>query len=136
MSTPLRPRTGLGYLHDSRWVRAFRALGPRYVVTSSSTRAECIRDRREVLAITAGRVVAVLPVARPRVGQRPAPSLACRAGAWLPAWLVRFRGVRARLRALIGRNPALRAWWRLCSADRVVPAERTAACRAVAGPLG
>ena len=29
--------------------------------------------------------------------------------AWLPSWLERFRSVLARLRALIGRNPALRA---------------------------
>jgi hypothetical protein len=65
MSTPLRPRTtmaffvqsaisfavsltvtitGIGYLHDSRWVRAFLALGLLYVVTSSFTLAKCIRD--------------------------------------------------------------------------------------------
>jgi hypothetical protein len=68
MSTPLRPRTtiafymqsaisfavslavtivGIGYLHDSRWVRAFLALGLLYVVTSSFTLAKCIRDRQE-----------------------------------------------------------------------------------------
>jgi len=68
MSTPLRPRTtiafymqsaisfavslavtiiGIGYLHDSRWVRAFLALGLLYVVTSSFTLARCIRDRQE-----------------------------------------------------------------------------------------
>ena len=68
MSTPLRPHTttafyiqaavsfavsltvtviGIGYLHDSRWVRAFLALGLLYVVTSSFTLAKCIRDRQE-----------------------------------------------------------------------------------------
>ena len=68
MSTPLRPRTttafyvqaaisfgvslavtviGIGYLADSRWVRAFLALGLLYVVTSSFTLAKCIRDRQE-----------------------------------------------------------------------------------------
>ena len=68
MSTPLRPRTttaffvqsaisfavslavtiiGIGYLHDSRWIRAFLALGLLYVVTSSFTLAKCIRDRQE-----------------------------------------------------------------------------------------
>ncbi len=67
MSTPLRPRTttaffmqsaisfgvsltvtitGIGYLHNSRWVRAFLALGLLYVVTSSFTLAKCIRDRQ------------------------------------------------------------------------------------------
>jgi hypothetical protein len=72
MSTPLRPRTtvaffaqaaisfavsltvtilGIGYLHDSRWVRAFLALGLLYVVTSSFTLAKCIRDRQEESAI-------------------------------------------------------------------------------------
>lgn len=72
MSTPLRPRTtaaffaqaaisfavsltvtiiGIGYLHDSRWVRAFLALGMLYVVTSSFTLAKCIRDRQEEGAI-------------------------------------------------------------------------------------
>jgi hypothetical protein len=72
MSTPLRPRTtvaffvqaaisfavslsvtviGIGYLHDSRWVRAFLALGLLYVVTSSFTLAKCIRDRHEEEAI-------------------------------------------------------------------------------------
>jgi hypothetical protein len=72
MSTPLRPRTtaaffaqaaisfavsltvtiiGIGYLHDSRWVRAFLALGLLYVVTSSFTLAKCIRDRQEEGAI-------------------------------------------------------------------------------------
>jgi hypothetical protein len=72
MSTPLRPRTtvasfvqaaisfavsltvtiiGIGYLHDSRWVRAFLALGLLYVVTSSFTLAKCIRDRHEESAI-------------------------------------------------------------------------------------
>jgi hypothetical protein len=72
MSTPLRPRTtaafyaqaaisfavsltvtiiGIGYLHDSRWVRAFLALGLLYVVTSSFTLAKCIRDRQEETAI-------------------------------------------------------------------------------------
>jgi hypothetical protein len=71
MSTPLRPRTttafftqsaisfavsltvtiiGIGYLHDSRWVRAFLALGLLYVVTSSFTLAKCIRDRHEEAA--------------------------------------------------------------------------------------
>ena len=38
---------GIGYLHDSRWVRAFLALGLLYVVTSSFTLAKCIRDRQE-----------------------------------------------------------------------------------------
>ena len=72
MSTPLRPRTttaffaqsvisfavsltvtivGIGYLHDSRWNRAFLALGLLYVVTSSFTLAKCIRDRQEEGAI-------------------------------------------------------------------------------------
>ena len=72
MNTPLRPRTtvpffaqsaisfalsltvtiiGIGYLHDSRWVRAFLALGLLYVVTSSFTLAKCIRDRQEETAI-------------------------------------------------------------------------------------
>lgn len=68
MSTPLRPRTtsafygqaiasfgvslgativGIGYLHDSRWVRAFLALGLLYTVTSAFTMAKIIRDRHE-----------------------------------------------------------------------------------------
>jgi len=68
MSTPLRPHTttafymqaaisfavsltvtiiGIGYLADSRWVRAFLALGLLYVVTSAFTLAKCIRDRQE-----------------------------------------------------------------------------------------
>jgi hypothetical protein len=72
MSTPLRPRTttafylqaaisfaasltvtiiGIGYLSDSRWVRAFLALGLLYVVTSAFTLAKCIRDRQEESAI-------------------------------------------------------------------------------------
>ena len=72
MSTPLRPRTttafyvqaaisfgvslavtviGIGYLADSRWVRAFLALGLLYVVTSSFTLAKCIRDRQEEVSI-------------------------------------------------------------------------------------
>jgi hypothetical protein len=72
MSTPLRPRTttafyvqsvisfgvslsvtiiGIGYLHDTRWVRAFLALGLLYVVTSSFTMAKCVRDRHEEAAI-------------------------------------------------------------------------------------
>jgi hypothetical protein len=72
MSTPLRPRTtvafylqaaisfavslsvtiiGIGYLHDSRWVRAFLALGLLYVVTSSFTLAKCIRDLQEETAV-------------------------------------------------------------------------------------
>ena len=72
MSTPLRPRTttafyvqaaisfgvslavtviGIGYLADSRWVRAFLALGVLYVVTSSFTLAKCIRDRQEEVSI-------------------------------------------------------------------------------------
>ena len=46
---------GIGYLHDSRWVRAFLALGLLYVVTSSFTLAKCIRDRQEETAIV-GRV--------------------------------------------------------------------------------
>ena len=72
MSAPLRPRTtvaffvqsaisfavsltvtiiGIGYLHDSRWVRAFLALGLLYVVTSTFTLAKCVRDRQEEDAI-------------------------------------------------------------------------------------
>jgi hypothetical protein len=72
MSNPLRPRTtnafyaqaassfgislsvtliGIGYLADSRWVRAFLALGLLYVVTSAFTLAKCIRDRQEETAI-------------------------------------------------------------------------------------
>jgi hypothetical protein len=68
MSTSLRPRTtaafhaqavisfgvsvgailvGIAYLHDSRWVRAFLALGLLYVVTSTFTLAKVIRDRQE-----------------------------------------------------------------------------------------
>lgn len=68
MSTPLRPRTttaffgqaiasftvslaatltGIAYLHDSRWVRAFLAIGLLYVVTSAFTLAKVIRDRQE-----------------------------------------------------------------------------------------
>jgi hypothetical protein len=68
MSTPLRPRTttafyaqaiisfavslgatliGVAYLHDSRWVRAFLALGLLYVVTSAFTMAKVVRDRQE-----------------------------------------------------------------------------------------
>jgi|SRR5215469_946880 len=68
MSTPLRPRTttaffaqaiasfgvslgatvvGIGYLHDSRWVRAFLAIGLLYTVTSAFTMAKIIRDRSE-----------------------------------------------------------------------------------------
>jgi hypothetical protein len=68
MSTPLRPRTttafyvqaaisfgvslsvtviGIGYLPESRWIRAFLALGVLYIVTSSFTLAKCIRDRQE-----------------------------------------------------------------------------------------
>ena len=38
---------GIGYLSDSRWVRAFLALGLLYVVTSSFTLAKCIRDAQE-----------------------------------------------------------------------------------------
>jgi hypothetical protein len=72
MSTPLRPRTttafyvqaaisfgvslavtivAIGYLADSRWVRAFLGLGLLYVVTSSFTLAKCVRDRQEEVAI-------------------------------------------------------------------------------------
>lgn len=72
MSTPLRPHTtaafylqavisfgvsltvtviGIAYLHESRWVRAFLALGLLYVVTSSFTLAKVIRDRQEEGAI-------------------------------------------------------------------------------------
>ena len=68
MSTPLRPRTtaafyiqaatsfavsttvtlvGIAYLNESRWIRAFLALGLLYVVTSAFTLAKCIRDRQE-----------------------------------------------------------------------------------------
>ena len=43
--------TAVGYLHNSRWVRAFLALGLLYVVTSSFTLAKCIRDRQEETAI-------------------------------------------------------------------------------------
>ena len=42
---------GICYLHDSRWIRAFLALGLLYVVTSSFTLAKCIRDRQEEAAI-------------------------------------------------------------------------------------
>ena len=72
MTTPLRPRTttafyvqaaisfgvslavtviGIGYLADSRWVRAFLGLGVLYVVTSSFTLAKCIRDRQEEVTL-------------------------------------------------------------------------------------
>jgi hypothetical protein len=72
MSTPLRPSTttafyvqsiasfavsatvtlvGIAYLADSRWVRAFLAMGLLYVTTSSFTLAKCIRDRHEEEAI-------------------------------------------------------------------------------------
>jgi hypothetical protein len=72
MSTPLRPHTttafyvqsaisfgvaltvtvvGIGYLADSRWVRAFLALGLLYVVTSAFTLAKCVRDRQEEAAV-------------------------------------------------------------------------------------
>src|SRR6266852_4858107 len=72
ISTPLRPRTtaaffaqsvisfavslavtitGIGYLHDSRLIRAFLALGLLYVVTSSFTLAKCVRDRQEAAAV-------------------------------------------------------------------------------------
>jgi hypothetical protein len=72
MSTPLRPRTttafftqsvisfavslgvtitGIGYLHESRWIRGFLALGLLYVVTSSFTLAKCVRDRQEETAL-------------------------------------------------------------------------------------
>jgi hypothetical protein len=68
MSTPLRPRTttafyiqaaisfaasttvtlvGIAYLNESRWIRAFLALGLLYIVTSAFTLAKCIRDRQE-----------------------------------------------------------------------------------------
>jgi hypothetical protein len=43
--------TGIGYLHDSRWIRGFLALGLLYVVTSSFTLAKCIRDRQEETAL-------------------------------------------------------------------------------------
>jgi hypothetical protein len=42
---------GIGYLQDSRWVRAFLALGLLYVVTSSFTLAKTIRDRQEETAM-------------------------------------------------------------------------------------
>jgi hypothetical protein len=42
---------GIGYLSDSRWVRAFLALGLLYIVTSSFTLAKCIRDRQEEVSI-------------------------------------------------------------------------------------
>ena len=72
MSTPLRPRTttafyvqamisfgvsltvtliGIAYLRDSRWVRAFLALGLQFVVTSCFTLAKCVRDRHEETSI-------------------------------------------------------------------------------------
>jgi hypothetical protein len=72
MSTPLRPRTtsafftqamisfavslaatliGIAYLADSRWVRAFLALGLLYALTSAFTLAKCVRDRQEEDAI-------------------------------------------------------------------------------------
>ena len=72
MSTPLRPRTttafyvqaaisfalsltvtlvGVAYLADSRWVRAFLALGVVFIVTSTFTLAKCVRDRQEETAI-------------------------------------------------------------------------------------
>src|SRR6476619_5342004 len=72
MSTPLRPRTttafftqsvisfavslgititGIGYLHDSRWIRGFLALGLLYVVTSSFTLAKCVRDQQEATTV-------------------------------------------------------------------------------------
>jgi hypothetical protein len=72
MSTPLRPRTttafylqaaisfgvsltvtliGICYLQESRWVRAFLALGVLYVVTSAFTLAKIIRDRQEETAV-------------------------------------------------------------------------------------
>jgi hypothetical protein len=41
----------IGYLSDSRWVRAFLGLGLLYVVTSSFTLAKTIRDRQEEAAI-------------------------------------------------------------------------------------
>jgi hypothetical protein len=34
--------TGIGYLHDSRWIRGLLALGLLYVVTSSFTLAKCV----------------------------------------------------------------------------------------------
>jgi hypothetical protein len=72
MSTPLRSRTtsafylqsaisfglsltvtlvGVAYLHNSRWVRAFLALGLLYLVTSTFTLAKCVRDRQEETAL-------------------------------------------------------------------------------------
>ncbi len=72
MSTPLRPRTtaafcmqsmisfgvsltvtiiGIAYLHESRWARAFLALGLLSVVTSAFGLAKCVRDRQEEGAI-------------------------------------------------------------------------------------
>ena len=42
---------GIGYLHDSRWVRALLAFGLLYVVTSSFTLAKVICDRQEEAAI-------------------------------------------------------------------------------------
>ena len=72
MSTPLGPRTttafftqsvisfavslgvtiaGIGYLHDSPWIRGFLPLGLLYVVTSSFTLAKCVRDRQEETAL-------------------------------------------------------------------------------------
>ena len=43
--------TGIGYLHESRWIRGFLALGLLYVVTSSFTLAKCVRDRQEETAL-------------------------------------------------------------------------------------
>ena len=75
MSTPLRPRTttafftqsvisfavslgvtiaGIGYLHDSRWIRGFLALGLLYVVTSSFTLAKCAATARKKPPPSAG----------------------------------------------------------------------------------
>ena len=38
---------GIAYLNESRWIRAFLALGLLYTVTSAFTLAKCIRDRQE-----------------------------------------------------------------------------------------
>ena len=98
MSTPLRPRTstaffaqsvisfavslgititGIGYLHDSRWIRWFLALGLLYVVTSSFTLAKCVRDRQEETAL-------VSRVDQARLDKLLAPTTAYPAGQ-LPA---------------------------------------------------
>jgi hypothetical protein len=43
--------TGIGYLHDSRWIRGLLAIGLPYVVILSFTLAKCVRDRQEETAL-------------------------------------------------------------------------------------